>query len=221
MKKIAIAGAGGLGRDIAMLIEQINLASSHWEIIGFFDDSPKAGKDIYGYPLLGNINDLNGVNHELAAVIAIADTRVKKEVDEKLVNPNLYYPVLVHPSVISAKNEYVRISAGSVISAGCIVTANVNVGRHVLVNHQCVIGHDCIIGDYTSIMPGVTVSGETVIGERVYLGTGAVIINGITVGPNTIVGAGAVVSENLPSNCTAVGLPARPIKYHDASTLSA
>jgi acetyltransferase-like isoleucine patch superfamily enzyme len=32
------------------------------------------------------------------------------------------------------------------------------------------------------------------------------------IGPWTIVGAGAAVTGDLPANCTAVGVPARPIK---------
>ena len=48
-----------------------------------------------------------------------------------------------------------------------------------------------------------------------YIGTGAKIINQIEIGEYTIVGAGAVVSKSLPNKCTAVGIPAKPIKYHE------
>jgi serine O-acetyltransferase len=34
----------------------------------------------------------------------------------------------------------------------------------------------------------------------------------ITVGDNVTLGAGAVVVKDLPSNCTAVGVPAKVIK---------
>lgn len=44
---------------------------------------------------------------------------------------------------------------------------------------------------------------------------GAKIINRLQIGKNTIVGAGAVVSKSLPENCTAVGIPAKPIKFHE------
>jgi acetyltransferase-like isoleucine patch superfamily enzyme len=33
------------------------------------------------------------------------------------------------------------------------------------------------------------------------------------IGNETIIGAGAVVSRTLPDNCTAVGVPAKPIKF--------
>ena len=44
--------------------------------------------------------------------------------------------------------------------------------------------------------------------------SGAKIINQVMVGQYTIIGAGAVVSKDLPENCTAVGIPAKPIKIN-------
>ena len=63
-------------------------------------------------------------------------------------------------------------------------------------------------------MPSVNISGEVDINQSVYVGTGAKIINQLSIGENTIVGAGAVVAKSLPANCTAVGIPAKPIKFH-------
>ena len=50
--------------------------------------------------------------------------------------------------------------------------------------------------------------------ECVDIGTGTKIIQHITIGNNTIIGAGAVVIRNIESNVTAVGSPAKVIKYH-------
>jgi acetyltransferase-like isoleucine patch superfamily enzyme len=64
-------------------------------------------------------------------------------------------------------------------------------------------------------MPTVNISGEVIIEDAVYVGTGAKIINQLTIGENTIIGSGAVVAKTLPANCTAVGIPAKPIKFHE------
>ena len=69
--------------------------------------------------------------------------------------------------------------------------------------------HDC------SFMPAVNISGEVNIGEAVYVGTGAKIINRLEIGHDTVIGAGAVVAKSLPSKCTAVGIPAKPVKFHE------
>jgi serine acetyltransferase len=66
-------------------------------------------------------------------------------------------------------------------------------------------------------MPGVNISGEVIINENVYVGTGAKIINQLEIGSNSIIGAGAVVSKSIPDNCTAVGIPAKPIKFHNSN----
>lgn len=81
---------------------------------------------------------------------------------------------------------------------------------------MCTVGHDTLIENYSSFMPSVNISGEVHIQEGVYIGTGAKIINQLEIGQYTIVGAGAVVSKSLPEHCTAVGIPAKPIKFHNA-----
>ena len=81
-------------------------------------------------------------------------------------------------------------------------------------NLACTIGHDTILENFVSLMPAVNVSGEVILEEAVYVGTGAKIINQVSVGKNTTIGAGALVSKSIPANCTAVGIPAKPIKFH-------
>ena len=53
------------------------------------------------------------------------------------------------------------------------------------------------------------------IGHAVELGTGMQIIQGKSVGDYSIVGAGAVVVKDIPEKCTAVGSPAKPIKFFE------
>lgn len=38
------------------------------------------------------------------------------------------------------------------------------------------------------------------------------ILPGVTIGNNVTIGAGSVVTRDIPSNCIAVGNPAKPIK---------
>lgn len=45
------------------------------------------------------------------------------------------------------------------------------------------------------------------------IGARATLLGDITIGNNARIGAGAVVLQNVPDNCTAVGIPARII--HD------
>ncbi len=47
-----------------------------------------------------------------------------------------------------------------------------------------------------------------------YCGTGVKIVNQTSVGEYSIIGAGAVITKAIPAKCTAVGIPAKPIKFH-------
>jgi sugar O-acyltransferase (sialic acid O-acetyltransferase NeuD family) len=214
MKQIAIFGSGGFGREVAMLIELINKVAQQWELIGFYDDRIKKGEIINDYPVLGGIEDLNRISYSLAIVIAIGDPIIKRKVRHSIVNTNLFYPSLIHPNVITGNREFLSIGEGCIIGPGTVLTVNITIGKHVILSLYCTVGHDTIINDYASVMPGVNISGEVLIDECVYIGTGAKIINQLTIGKETIVAAGAVVAKSLPANCTAVGIPAKPIKFN-------
>jgi len=214
MKDIAIFGAGGFGREVHMLINQINSISNEWNFIGYYDDDTnKIGKTINGYKVLGGIDALNSHKEELFVIFAIAEPRIKKIVVEKVSNRLIKYPILIHPNVILGDYQFLEIGEGTIICANVVITVNIKIGKHVILNLACTVGHDTTIGDYCSFMPTINISGEVIIEDCVYVGTGAKIINQLKIGSNTIVGAGAVVAKDLPSFCTAVGVPAKPIKF--------
>ncbi len=214
MIQIAIFGAGGFGREVKMLIDQINKENKTYEFIGYFDDGLEKGCLINGFPLLGGLEEINNFHCPLAVVFAIGNPITKKTIIQKLNNENLSYPTLVHPNVFMGE-DMVIIGEGSIICAGSIITVNIQIGKYVILNLNCTVGHDTIIGNYSSFMPNVNISGEVVIKESVFAGTGVKIINQLEIGENTVIGAGAVVSKSLPANCTAVGIPAKPIKFHN------
>ena len=212
MKDIVIIGAGGFGREVAWLIEDINKKNMEWNIIGFVDDNQAIqGSEVNGYKVVGNIDWLK--EQELYVVNAIGDPVTKKKIIEKLDGSKNKYPVLIHPSVICS--DRVSFGEGSIICAGNIITVNVEIGKHVIINLDCTIGHDANIGDYSTVLPSVNVSGFVKTEECVSVGTGSAIIQGVSIGRNTVVGAGAVIVKDLPANCTAVGSPAKPIKFHE------
>lgn len=208
MKDIVIIGAGGFGREVAWLIEDINKVNKEWNMIGFVDDNESIqGKEINGYKVIGNIEWLK--NQKLNVVSAIGNPLVKKQTIEKLKDSENSYPVLIHPSVILS--EQVNIGEGSIICAGTIMTVNIEIGKHVILNLDCTIGHDATIGDYTTILPSVNVSGSTSIGKCVNIGTSTAIIQGVSIVENSVLGAGTVVVKDINEEGTYVGVPARRI----------
>lgn len=213
MKKIAIIGAGGFGREVKMLIDQINAVEKKYECIGYFDDGKEKGTLINGLPVLGKVSDLNAVTEVVSVALALGNPEYKKKVVTLIDNVNVIFETLIHPTVLIGIDE-VTIGKGTIICAGNILTCNIAIQDYVTLNLACTIGHDTVLENFVSLMPAVNVSGEVVLEEAVYVGTGAKIINQVAVGKNTTIGAGAVVSKSLPENCTAVGIPAKPIKFH-------
>ena len=214
MEKIVIVGAGGFGREVKIIIDAINAVEKKYDFLGFYDDGFAKGNLINGYPVLGKVSDLNSVEMPFSVAVAVGNPVVKAKVVSQLSNDRLSFPILIHPSVLISQDD-VAIGKGSIICAGTIITCNIKIGEFVILNLCCTVGHDTIIENYSSFMPTVNISGEVLIRERVYVGTGAKIINQLEIGQNTVIGAGAVVSKSLPENCTAVGIPAKPIKFHD------
>ncbi len=213
MKDVVIVGAGGFGREVKTIIDAINTYSKTYNFLGFYDDTIAKGTLINNFPILGNLSDLNASNTAINVLLGIGDPIAKSKIINSLSNGLLHFPTIIHPSVIISEDDVV-INNGCIICAGTIITCNIKIGKFVTLNLMCTVGHDTIIGDYSSFMPSVNISGEVHIEEKVYVGTGAKIINRLAIGNKTIVGAGAVVSKSLPEKCTAVGIPAKPIKFH-------
>lgn len=178
--------AGGLGREVKMLINHVNETkskSSQWEFIGYDDDDGmERGKMVNGFPVLGGAEDLNNIQEETELLVAVADPKVRKSIIKKISNDHISYPIAIHPTVLIGTGA-VEIGEGTIICASCIISVNISIGKHVILNVGCTIGHDTITGDYCSFMPAIIVFGEVTIGESVYGGT-------------------------------AIGMPARPVKFH-------
>ncbi|MBQ7742012.1 MAG: acetyltransferase [Bacteroidaceae bacterium] len=212
MEKIAIVSSGGFAREVLTLINAINAKEQRFEIVGFIDDDK--GRIVHGLPIIGSDEEVNNTQEPLSVVIAVGEPRLKEKIRLKYTNPLISFPTLIHPAAIIAAPDNIEIGQGCIICASTIMTTDIKIHDFVTLNLQCTVGHDTIINDYSAFMPSVNISGEVIIGKGVYVGTGAKIINQVEIGENTIVGAGAVVAKSLPANCTAVGVPAKPIKFH-------
>lgn len=215
MKDLYIFGAGGFGREVAWLVDRINKVNPTWNLLGFIDGNDSIQDQVFnGYPVLGKENDILKYK-DAYCVVAVGASKTREKIVNKLkgINPNIKFGTLVDPSV--EMSEYVEIGEGSIICAHTIATVNITIGRHVIINLDCTIGHDAILHDFVTLYPSVNVSGMTSIGHAVELGTGMQIIQGKQVGDYSIVGAGSVVINDIIEKCTAVGIPAKPIKFFE------
>lgn len=208
MKDLVIVGTGGVGKETALIVEDINEISQEWNLLGFIDDNKELiGKEINGYKVLGDREFLNNFDKEVYVVIAIADYCIKEELVKYLTNKNIQYATLIHPSV--KINRTISIGKGCIIYQNVIMTVNINIGNHVIISPKCGIGHDSLIEDYVTVLWNVNISGSEKIRQGVTLGSGCTIIQGLEIGRGSFVGAGAVVIRDIDESKIAVGVPTR------------
>lgn len=210
MKDLYIIGAGGFGRETAWLVERINKDNLTWNLKGFIDDDPALwGNTEDGYPVLGGCDYLVQ-QPEAYCVCAVGASRTRKKIIGKI-EEKVLFATLIDPSVLMS--DRMSIGEGTIICAGNILTVDIEIGKHNIINLDCTVGHDAVLEDFVTLYPSVNVSGNVTLEECAEIGTGAQIIQGKRIGSEIIVGAGAVVIKNLPGGCTAVGSPARVVKY--------
>lgn len=162
--------------------------------------------------------------------------RVIKERDPAIKSP---LEVLLYPTFhvmlsyrrahrLYEKGHYFRarlISQRAARRTGIEIHPGAVIGKGFFIDHGSgvIIGETTIIGDNVTLYQGVTLGGtgkETgkrhpTIRDNVMISAGAKIIGSFTVGENSKIGAGSVVIEEVPPNCTVVGVPGRIVKRGD------
>ncbi len=207
MKEIVIVGAGGFGKEIGFLVNQL----SDYHLLGYVDDRKRKGEKVGHATVLGTIEWLAYYSKPVNVAIGVAAPEIKKRIYQKLqVNPYLKFPNLISPFALI--DEEVQFGQGNIIMPFATLLTDIQIGDFNMVNLRTSIGHDTTIGSYNSLFPNVTVSGNTTINDQTSFGVSSTLIQNIMIGSHSTIGAGAVVIKDIPSHVTAVGCPAHIIK---------
>jgi sugar O-acyltransferase (sialic acid O-acetyltransferase NeuD family) len=207
MRDIVIIGAGGFGKEVAWLIEQINRVEKTWNLIGFVDDNNPVGSDINGALILGPIDWLN--DKKYAVVCSISDPSIRYKVVKAQETTQNEFVNLIHPKV--EWSDSVTVGTGTLICEGAKFTVNISIGSHVIIYHDSVICHDAMISDFCTILPSVNISGNVFVDTKSTFGTGSKVIQNLKIGSNVMVGAGSVVIRDVEDDFKVVGVPAKRI----------
>lgn len=76
--------------------------------------------------------------------------------------------------------------------------------------HGIHMSREAVFGRNVTIFQNVTITNVTV-GDNCFIGANTVLVGPITIGNNVKIGAGTVVVEDVPDNCTVVGMKSRQI----------
>ena len=117
------------------------------------------------------------------------------------------------------------ISQRAARRTGIEIHPGATIGKGFFIDHGTgvIIGETTIIGDNVTLYQGVTLGGtgkETgkrhpTLEDNVMVSAGAKVIGSFTVGKNSKIGAGSVVIEEVPPNCTVVGVPGHIVKQNN------
>ena len=105
---------------------------------------------------------------------------------------------------------------------GIEIHPGAKIGKGLMIDHGMgvVIGETAEIGDNCTLYQGVTLGGtgkdvgkrHPTLGNNVMVGAGAKVLGPFRIGDNTKIASNAVVLEEIPDNCTAVGIPAKIVR---------
>ena len=114
------------------------------------------------------------------------------------------------------------ISQLSRFFTGIEIHPGATIGKGLVIDHGMgvVIGETAEIGDNCTIYQGVTLGGtgkdvgkrHPTLGNNVLVGAGAKVLGPFKIGDNSKIAANAVVLDEIPDNCTAVGIPAKLVR---------
>ncbi|MCI5643009.1 MAG: serine O-acetyltransferase [Peptoniphilus sp.] len=111
---------------------------------------------------------------------------------------------------------------------GIEIHPGAKIGKNLFIDHgmAVVIGETAEIGDNCHMYHNITLGGtgnekekkrHPTVGNNVIIGTGATVLGPVVIGDGAKIGAGALVLDDIPPNSTAVGVPAKVVKFHDLS----
>ena len=117
------------------------------------------------------------------------------------------------------------ISQRAARKTGIEIHPGATIGKGLFIDHGSgvIIGETTIIGDNVTLYQGVTLGGtgkeqgkrHPTLEDNVMVSAGAKILGSFTIGENSKIGAGSVVLEEVPPNCTVVGVPGRIVRMGD------
>lgn len=165
------------------------------------------------------------INEDIKAVLS-RDPAARNGFEVLLCYPGIWALILHKPAhwlyLHNLKLIARLISQLARFLTGIEIHPGASIGRRCFIDHgmAVVIGETTEIGDDVTIYQAVTLGGtgkdkgkrHPTIGNNVVISSGAKVLGPFKVGDHSKIGAGSVVLEEVPPNCTVVGIPGRIVR---------
>jgi len=211
MKRVAVYGASGFGREVMPLVRrQLTAEEESFDLV--FIDDQLSTETVNGHAVSTYEAWLQQDATARYVVLAIANGAVREKLAQRCIADGVGFLHVQAENVMVL--DAVEMGAGAVLCPFVSITSNVKIGRQFHANIYSYVAHDCVIGDFVTFAPGVHCNGNVVVEDHAYIGTGAILRQGkpgapLVIGKGAIVGMGAVVTKSVSAGATVVGNPAR------------
>lgn len=206
MPKVAIFGAGGLGRVVLDTLLQARAC----EPVAFLDsDSALHGTTIEGFPVRGGLESIPTLIDERIrhAVVAIGVNESRLDVARALEAAGIKLISAIHP--LASISRTARLGKHLIIGPRATVCVHAAVADHAVISAGAIVDHDCNIGEGAFLHPAVRLAGAVHVDSLAVVGVGASVIPGRRIGRAARVEGGAVVIRDVAPGSTVAGAPAR------------
>jgi sugar O-acyltransferase (sialic acid O-acetyltransferase NeuD family) len=214
MKELIIIGAGGFGREVLQYALDMKASSESikWNIAGFIDDNLSA-LDGYEceYEVLGKISD-HKISPNNVYLCAIGNPLIKMKICQDFLSRGAQFINIIHPTAQIGRT--CKFGVGNVFCPYSVITTDVTIGDFVFINLHSSCGHDAVIQSGCTLSSYCDITGYVKLEQGVFLGSHASVCPSVNVGSYAKIGAGATVISDIPPNCTAVGVPAKVVKFN-------
>ena len=197
MKDLVIVGAGGLGRELCWVVQEINRVQNTWNLLGFLDDDAHAIDGFSDYDaIIGPVEHYCQMKRPYV-VCAIGMPVPRRKVVSHLDAMDARWATLIDPSASIGIDS--TLGEGCVLRKHAIVTVNVKVGSHVFFGLGAQASHDSQIGDFCTLCGHTDINGGAILDEGVFLGSHACVMPRIRIGAGARIGAGTVAARKRSS----------------------
>lgn len=207
---LLIVGAGGHCISVLDAIPK-----DAYGTITLSDLPSRVGQSVMGIPITATDDDWQhiyhaGCVHAFIAVGSVGDPSKRIRIHQRLMQMGFLLPAIIDQTAVVSKSAV--LAPGVFVGKRAVVNAQASIGECAIINTAAVIEHDCVVGEFAHVAPGACLAGNVEVRAKAHIGIGAIVIEGVRIGEEAILGAGAVATDHIPPRCTAVGIPARPIK---------
>lgn len=128
---------------------------------------------------------------------------------------------LPSPLKVLGSGVYGALITAEDLLIGSVVHRETRIGEglHIVHPDSVRIAPDAVIGKRVGVMQGVVIGttpdrlGTPVIGDDVFIGAGAKILGPVTIGDRARIAANSLVINDVPPDSTAIGVPAKVLRY--------